>query len=198
MLLKRSPRATAGVGNQEATDTSRRVHNLIRYAVVKETDYEKAVVRVSLQDGELLSDWVPWWTLRAGPDRFWWAPEEDEVVLLFSPSGELGTGLVFPAGFSNQNQPADRETVQRAVFEDGTVVEYDRDLRRYLIDCGEDAETAVAVRAGKVIIHGATTVNIDGGESVIINGGTIYLNSEPSLPFPEAEDVLTPEAEEAE
>ena len=165
--VNRSFRSTTGVGSREATDTARRVHNLIRYGVVEEADYEAAVVRVSMQDGELLSDWVPWWTLRAGPDRYWWAPEVGEVVLLLSPSGELGTGLVLPAGFSNQNQPADRETVKRTVYEDGTVVEYDREAHRFLLDCTE-SEGDVVVRAANV--------HVEAGQEVRVTAPVIHLN----------------------
>lgn len=165
--LNRDYRATSNVGGREATDTARRVHNLIRYGVVAEADYEKALVRVSLQEGELLTDWIPWWTLRAGKDRFWWAPEVDEVVLLLSPSGELATGLVMPAGFSNQNQPADRETVQRTVYDDGTIVEYDREAHKLLVDATESS--------GDVVVKSANVI-VECSEEVKVNAPIINLN----------------------
>ena len=86
LRVNRDTQITSGVGAMEHTEASRRIANVIRYGVVKETDYEKALIRVELQDGELLTDWIPWVTLRAGNDKFWWAPEEGEVMLLLARS----------------------------------------------------------------------------------------------------------------
>jgi phage baseplate assembly protein V len=150
LRVNRDTQITSGVGAFEHTEASRRIANVIRYGVVKETDYEKALIRVELQDGELLTDWIPWVTLRAGNDKFWWAPEEGEVMLLLAPSGELANAVALPAAFSNQNQNAAEPTIQRQTFEDGTVIEYDRAAHRYLIDATA-SDSEVIVKAG--IIH---------------------------------------------
>lgn len=150
LRVNRDTQITSGVGAMEHTEASRRIANVIRYGVVKETDYEKALIRVELQDGELLTDWIPWVTLRAGNDKFWWAPEEGEVMLLLAPSGELANAVALPAAFSNQNQNATEPTVQRQTFEDGTVIEYDRAAHRYTIDATA-SDSEVIVKAG--IIH---------------------------------------------
>lgn len=150
LRVNRDPQTTSGVGAFEHTEASRRIANVIRYGIVKETDYEKALIRVELQDGELLTDWIPWVTLRAGNDKFWWAPEEGEVMLLLAPSGELANAVALPAAFSNQNQNAAEPTVQRQTFDDGTVIEYDRAAHRYTIDATA-SQSEVIVKAG--IIH---------------------------------------------
>ena len=150
LRVNRDTQITSDVGAFEHTEASRRIANVIRYGVVKETDYEKALIRVELQDGELLTDWIPWVTLRAGNDKFWWAPEEGEVMLLLAPSGELANAVALPAAFSNQNQNATEPTVQRQTFEDGTVIEYDRAAHRYTIDATA-SDSEVIVKAG--IIH---------------------------------------------
>ena len=197
--VNRSFRSTSHVGSAENSDMGRRVHNMIRYGVVEETDYPKGLVRICMQQKELKSNWLPWVTLRGGPggthegDRYWWAPEIGEAVLVFAPSGEMATGFVFPALFSNQNQPADRETVQRTVFKDGAIVEYDREMHRYLIDLDQvEGEPAVAIRAKNVIVHSNETVNIASSGPMILNGDPIYLNTMGDLDFPEATDVLEP------
>jgi phage baseplate assembly protein V len=150
LRVNRDTQITSAVGAFEHTEASRRIANVIRYGVVKETDYEKALIRVELQDGELLTDWIPWITLRAGNDRFWWAPEEGEVMMLLAPSGELANAVALPAAFSNQNQNATEPTIQRQTFEDGTVIEYDRGAHRYTIDATA-SDSEVIVKAG--IIH---------------------------------------------
>jgi len=183
LRVNRDDQITSGVGAFEPTEASRRGANFIRYGVVKEADYEKALIRVELQEGELLTDWIPWITLRAGGDRFWWAPEVGEVMLLLAPSGELANAVALPAAFSNDNQNGDRETVQRQTFDDGTVIEYDREANQYLIDTTASNGT-VLVKAGTVTIQssGDTTVQAGGSATiqatgaVTISGSSINLN----------------------
>jgi phage baseplate assembly protein V len=152
LRVNRDDQITSGVGSFEGTDSARRISNAIRYGKVAEADYEKALIRVELQDGELLSDWIPWITLRAGGDQFWWAPEVGEVMLLLAPSGELANAVALPAAFSNANQNGDRPTVQRQTFEDGTVIEYDRAANRYTIDATASSGTVV-IKANKIELN---------------------------------------------
>lgn len=155
--LTRSDRRSADVGQPEATDTRRRLHSISRIGVVAEADYTNGLIRVDLQDGELRTDWIPWLTLRAGNDRFWWAPETGEVVMLLSLSGDLANAFAVGASFSNQNQNGDRETLQRQTFHDGAVIEYDRDAHAYLIDLTAAAGSTVTIKAaGTVTVEGAT------------------------------------------
>jgi phage baseplate assembly protein V len=165
LRVNRDDQTTSGVGAAEHTDSSRRVNNMIRYGVVKEADYPKGLIRVEMQDGEILSDWIPWVTLRAGKDRFWWAPEEGEVMLVLAPSGELANAVALPAAFSNENQNADRETVQRQTFDDGTVVEYDREAHRLTMDV-----------KGDVKIKATGKIDIEADGNVKIVGARIDLN----------------------
>jgi phage baseplate assembly protein V len=141
--VNRNDQTTSGVGSLENTEAGRRISNILRYGVVKEADYEQALIRVEMQDGELLSDWIPWVTLRAGNDKFWWAPEVGEVMLVMAPSGELANAVALPAAFSNQNQNASQPTIQRQTFEDGTVIEYDRAAHRYLVDATASGGTVI-------------------------------------------------------
>lgn len=155
----RDDQTTSGVGSYENTESARQLSNAIRYGVVKEADYAKAVIRVELQDGELTTDWIPWMTLRAGNDKFWWAPEVGEVMLVLAPSGELANAVALPAAFSNENQNADRPTVQRQTFEDGTVIEYDREAHKLLMDVKGDVEIKAS---GDVEINASGNVKIIG------------------------------------
>ena len=152
LRVNRDDQITSGVGAFEHTEGARRISNLIRYGVVKEADYEKALIRVELQDGELLTDWIPWVTLRAGGDQFWWAPEVGEVMLLLAPSGELANAVALPAAFSNSNQNGDRATVQRQTFEDGTVIEYDREASTYTIDATASSGTVI-IKANQIELN---------------------------------------------
>lgn len=188
LRVNRDPRITSNVGAFEHTEGARRAANFIRYGVVAETDYRKAVIRLDLQDGELLTDWIPWITLRAGGDLVWWAPEVGEVMLVLSPSGELSNAVALPASFSNGNQPGGRPTVQRAVFHDGTSVIYDREAHTYTIDVqtGDPGEWEQVDSDSEAVegmddpppppTGGIVTINVPETGTVIIKGGIIQLN----------------------
>lgn len=198
LRVNRDPRITSNVGAYEHTDAARRHANFIRYGVVKETDYRKAVIRLELEEGEILTDWIPWITLRASKDLVWWAPEVGEVMLVLAPSGELANAVALPAAFSNGNQPGGRPTVQRAVFHDGTTVVYDREAHVYTIDVQagdpgdweqidsdseavegpEDPRPAPTPGIVNINVPAGGVVNITTGPGggVNISGGIIHLN----------------------
>ncbi|ACS80183.1 phage baseplate assembly protein V [Maridesulfovibrio salexigens] len=112
--------------NFRNSETDRRLANVIRIGTVAEADYQKARVRVAF--GTAVSDWLPWITFRAGGDHTWWAPEVGEQVVVLSPSGETSGGVVLGAMFStNHPAPADRPTIHRTTYEDGAILEYDRE-----------------------------------------------------------------------
>jgi phage baseplate assembly protein V len=152
--LQRDDQITSGVGGREATDQARRLSNLARYGVVHEADYtgETAgfpAIRVSVQDGEILTDWLPWFSPRAGKDRVWDPPEVGEVVMLLAPSGELSNGVAIPGLFSDGNANGDRAGLHRRTYDDGTVVEYDREAHTVTVDASE-SDSEVIVRASRI------------------------------------------------
>jgi phage baseplate assembly protein V len=178
--IARDDQRTSGVGSREATDQARRLHNLIRYGVVAEVDYtgdtaDYPAIRVSLQDGELTSDWIPWATLRAGNDRVWDPPEVGEVVLLLSSSGELANALALPAVFSDGNQNGDRAGLHRRTYQDGTIIEYDREEHTLTIDTTESTGSVI-IRTGAASIEASGAVTVQAQGQVSISGSTVRLN----------------------
>ena len=104
----------------------RRLENVVRLGTVAEVRYETPA-RCRIKTGDLVTDWLPWTTARAGGDRSWWAPEVGEQVIVLSPGGNTGAGVVFPAAYSDTHeQPGQREDVARVAFKDGVTIEYDR------------------------------------------------------------------------
>ncbi len=55
--------------NFAIAELQRKVANIIRIGVVKEVDCEKAKVRVKI--GDIVTDYLPWITSKAGKDRDW-------------------------------------------------------------------------------------------------------------------------------
>ncbi|MBB4287747.1 phage baseplate assembly protein V [Roseospira goensis] len=109
-------------------ETSRRLGNIVRLGRVVALDAPAARVKVETLGN--VTTWLPWLTHRAGPDVTWWAPEPGEQVVVLAPGGELDQAVALPALYQTRHPaPADRPTVHRTVYDDGTTVEYDRVAR---------------------------------------------------------------------
>jgi phage baseplate assembly protein V len=97
--------------------------NVIRTGTVTEVDTKNWLCRVAT--GELVTNWIPWLTTRAGGAVTWWAPSVDEQVLLLSVGGDLSAAFVLPAIYSNDRMPPSTdEKAMVMVFPDGARFEY--------------------------------------------------------------------------
>ncbi|WP_395461551.1 phage baseplate assembly protein V [Wolbachia endosymbiont (group A) of Therophilus tumidulus] len=119
--------------NFAISELQRKLANIVRIGVVKEIDYEKAKVRVKI--GEILTDWLPWITSKAGKDRDWSPPDIDEQVMVFSPLGELSLGVVL-AGIYQERYPApeNKKEINSVKFQDGTRLLYDKEKHHLEIE----------------------------------------------------------------
>ncbi len=163
--------ATGDTGDPDTSDAQRRIASMIRFGQVKEVDYAKARVRVQI--GPMLTAWLPWITGRAGGDRTWWAPEIGEQVACLAQSGNLAQAVVLGAIYQNAfPAPAESASVHTVVYKDGTVISYDRDAHKLMVDCNGDVEITAAqnvtIKAAAIAVSGP--VKIDG--AVEITGET--------------------------
>ncbi|SRR6266550_2861506 len=119
--------------NFAISELQRKLANIVRIGVVKEIDYEKARVRVKI--GEILTDYLPWITSKAGKDRDWSPPDIDEQVMVFSPLGELSLGVVLP-GIYQERYPApeNKKEINSVKFQDGTKLSYNQEKHHLKID----------------------------------------------------------------
>ncbi|WP_227732914.1 phage baseplate assembly protein V [Yersinia proxima] len=103
---------------------TRLLANIIRIGIVSDVDLANGLCRVKI--GNLETDWLNWLTLRAGRVSFWSAPSVGEQVMVLSIGGELTTGFVLPAIFSDAN-PAPSQSPDAIVitFPDGARFEYE-------------------------------------------------------------------------
>jgi phage baseplate assembly protein V len=134
---------------------SRLIENLIRYGTIAAVQMKPPRVRV--KTGSLTTTWLPWIALRAGSDREWNPPTENEQVLLFSPSGQLANGVVLTGLFSD-HIPAngDREGLHRYTYRDGTVIEYDS-IAHHLNAALTDGGTTTLTSPGGINLIGDIT-----------------------------------------
>lgn len=155
-----------------------RLENLIRLGTVAEVDLSVNPPLCRVQTGELLTDWRPWMAQRAGSARTSWPPSDGEQVVLFSPSGDLGNALVFPAIYSESNPaPDNHPTRHRTRYPDGAVIEYDPQagalnavgikqatisaevkitLTTPLVECSNDLKVGGKITAPSAVINGVT------------------------------------------
>lgn len=172
-------------------DHDSRLANIIRFGTIDQLD--PVARRVTVDIGDLTTDWIPWAALRAGADGEWWAPEPGEQVVVFSPSGDLTQGFVWGSLDTDATPlPGNAATVSRRKFADGSSVEYDRGSHTLTVNVGTgqvvvncaaatvNASTSATLNTpsthctgdltvdGKATITGATTMN--GGMNV--SGGS--------------------------
>ena len=139
------------------TELLRRLENAVRLGTIAQVRHA-APARCRVKTGENTTDWLPWMTQRAGKDRTWWAPEVGEQVLVLSPGGNMGSGVVLPGIYSDSHpQPDDDPDVSCVKFEDGASMEYNRATGELTID---------VIRA-IVLIVGATRLRLTPSGSVL-------------------------------
>lgn len=174
--------------SQALSDLDRRLANLLRYGVIADLDEKNADgPRATVDLGDVVTDWLPWFTPRAGADRTWWAPEPGEQVMVLSPSGELSQGTILPAINSRVNTPnGDRRTLERKTYADGTVVQYDRAAHQLLVDASASNGTVVVnVGAGTVTVNcDQATVNAATSTTVNTKTAAVHATSSVTLDTP--------------
>lgn len=112
--------------NFAISELQRKLSNLIRIGIIKEIDHEKAKARV--ETGEILTDWLPWITMRAGEEISWFAPSINEQVIVFSPLGELSLSVVLPGIYQKEySAPEKIKSISSLTYKDGTKLSYDQE-----------------------------------------------------------------------
>ncbi|MDK2594635.1 phage baseplate assembly protein V [Pseudoalteromonas obscura] len=206
-----------------ASDMQHRFAKLISIGTVEEVDYELARVKVRI--GEWLTAKLPWLTHQAAQDMTWQAPEVGEQVLVIAPSGDMAQGIILGSLYANAHeQPhfkmnhvvdatsvtgdelvkglsavgADsREHVQRTHYQDGAIVQYDREKHAYDIFVPEsqgDNPAQINIFSGgevnieckqnaNVLVHGETDINgkknisITATEALNLTGKSVHITS---------------------
>lgn len=150
----------------QLADLARRVANMIRTGRVATVDHAGARVRV--QSGDLLTEWLPWQTRRAGNTRSWDPPTVGEQVMILSPSGEPAAGIVIPALYCQDHPAPDASPDTHVVeFPDGAVISYNHatgalvasGIKTGLVQASEQVtcDTPLTLFTGAVTVQGLLT-----------------------------------------
>ncbi len=144
-------------------DLSRRLENMIRLGTIAEVRHSHTPqVRVRL--GSIVTNWLPVTTAHAGNKKTWCPPSQDEQCIVFSPSGDIGAGIVM-AGVNSKHQPApdDDEHNTRTLYPDGAVVDYNHRSHALVATLPAGA-TAVLTVPGSVLVR-SDAVTLDTPET---------------------------------
>ncbi len=152
-----------------------RLSRMIAFGKVAEADYDKARVKVTI--GDWTTSWLPWLTTRASNNIDWQALEVGEQVLVLSPSGDMAQALVLGAVYQGEQQQQlmddiavdSRANVHRVKYQDGTIIEYDRENHRLKANVQGDVEILVSQDLSATVNRNAT-VTVGGDMSADITG----------------------------
>lgn len=158
------------------------VANLIRVGEVTSVNAKAFTARVRFIDRDDVESYdlrliVP----RSLKNKFYTAPDVGEPVLcLFLPTG-VEAGFIVGSYYTNSlERPAAEQGKTAALFEDGTLVEYDRATHRLLVDASASSG-AIEVLAATVSVTASDSVQIDAPQitlngALAINGDAVTHN----------------------
>ncbi|MDR2164667.1 MAG: phage baseplate assembly protein V [Zoogloeaceae bacterium] len=127
---------------------NRRIESLIRIGVVSAVDHAAGKCRV--KTGGLETNWLTWRERREGATTDWDPPTIGEECMIFSPSGELAGGIVFPGVPSTAHPPPSHDKNQwKRLFPDGTFILYDHAAHLFQINLGS---TVLTLTRGMAIL----------------------------------------------
>ncbi|KZN37597.1 hypothetical protein N474_05035 [Pseudoalteromonas luteoviolacea CPMOR-2] len=187
------------------SDLQHRFAKLISVGTVEEVDYELAKVTVRI--GEWLTAKLPWLTSQAAQDMTWQAPEVGEQVMVLSPCGDTAQGVVLGSLYANAHQqphhkmthvtdatsaggslvealqavaPESREHIQRTRYQDGAIVQYDRENHAYDIFVPQsDPQAKINIYCGgdiNVECQNDTNIKVGNDANIeVVNNATVAI-----------------------
>ena len=144
-------------------ELARRIENIVRAGTVAEVAYKPLRVRVS--SGNLLTDWLTCFVTRAGDVRTWTPPFPGEQCMVFSPGGDMASGMVL-VGLNSDSfpEPEESPSIDAKHYPDGAIVRYDH-----------------AAHALTVTLPAGGTADITAPASVVVRSSSITLDADDTL-----------------
>ncbi|WP_375609578.1 MULTISPECIES: phage baseplate assembly protein V [unclassified Bartonella] len=182
--------------DKEITDLKRRVANMVVVGKISHVDHKNARYRV--KTGGLISDWIPDTQARAGKTRSYEGRDVGEQVIVVSSSGDLSQGMIVGSIHTDANQAADKGSIHRTIYPDGTSLEYDDEQNTYALNIKSGGKFILTISDGVSLKGDAGKLELSAPEGIQITserdlslkakggislkaGGDISLNSNDSL-----------------
>ncbi|ALE02866.1 phage baseplate assembly protein V [Bartonella ancashensis] len=184
--------------DKDITDLKRRVANMVIVGKISHVDHKNA--RYRIQSGSVISDWLADCQVRAGKTRVYEGRDIGEQVVVVSSSGDLSQGIIVGSIHTDATQVADKGSVHKTIYPDGTVIEYDDETSTYGIHLQSEGIFSLTISDGvsikgnggaleltapdglKIISKSDLTLSADGrialqaGSDVVINSGCLKHN----------------------
>ena len=142
-----------------SADNNRRIESIIRFGLIAEVDHAQAKARVKC--GEILTDFIPFTTLRSGTTKTWSPPTQGEQCVILAASGELTTACII-TGLYTQNSPSHSADEHVIEFADGAKITYNQASGALVVT---GIKTASITAANQIDID-CPTINIKGNVNI--------------------------------
>lgn len=142
-----------------SADNNRRIESIIRFGLIAEVDHAQAKARVKC--GEILTDFIPFITMRSGTTKTWSPPTQGEQCVILAASGELTTACII-TGLYTQNSPSHSADEHVIEFADGAKITYNQANSDLVVTGIKTAN----IKAANQINIDCPTVNIKGNVNI--------------------------------
>lgn len=148
------------------------IQNIIRFGTIRDVMYSDPP-RVRVKTGDLITNWIPWLTLRAGQTKTWSPLTLGEQVVLLSPHGDL-TGAIALGGIYSDMNPTPSNDPNKIVvsYPDGAKTEYDHASGDMQVT---GIKTLTVVSANKVTVN-TSEIELNASSKAVINAPNVVIN----------------------
>lgn len=153
-------------------DLSLALQNLIRIGTIHDVMYSHPP-RVRVATGNLITNWIPWTTWRAGKTKNWAPLTIGEQVILLSPGGDLTASFAIGSIYSDNNvTPSNDENKTVVIFPDEATIEYDHSSGTLSIS----GVKKLAVTAKDEVDFNAKTIKLTAASTVDISAPAVSVD----------------------
>lgn len=142
-----------------SAELQRKLDNIIRFGVIAEVNH--ATARARVKSGDILTEFLPFVTFRAGTTKTWSPPTVGEQCVMLSVSGEFTTACIL-VGLYTQNSPSHSADEHVIEFADGAKITYNQSNGALVVT---GIKTASITAANQIDID-CPTINIKGNVNI--------------------------------
>lgn len=142
-----------------SAELQRKLDNIIRFGVIAEVNH--ATARARVKSGDILTEFLPFITFRAGTTKTWSPPTVGEQCVMLSVSGEFTTACIL-VGLYTQNSPSQSPNEHVIEFADGAKITYNQSSGALVVT---GIKTASITAANQIDID-CPTINIKGDVNI--------------------------------
>lgn len=161
-----------------SAEIQRRLANIIRFGTIAEVNH--ATARARVKSGEILTDFLPFVTMRAGTTKTWSPPTVGEQCIVLAVNGEFTTACVL-VGLYTQNSPSHSPDEHLFEFADGAKIIYNQATGALSVTgiqtASIQAEGQIDIECPTVNIHGDLNISGNVTSAGDMNAGGISLQN---------------------